>query len=195
MATWFTADLHFWHRNIIEYCNRPWSSVEEMNEGLVERWNSVVEPSDTVWVLGDVALSPSKLDHVSRLKGVKKLVSGNHDACWLGHRKGAAKRQRYLDAGFAFVDSVGVIRDRLVGTHRVDMSHLPYEGDSQAEERYKSYRPADQGRPLLCGHVHDSWRIKGRQINVGVDVWDWYPVSEGVLATILDSWRSNGAVA
>jgi calcineurin-like phosphoesterase family protein len=50
---YFTADLHFWHKNVIEYCNRPWQDVPSMNEGLINNWNEVVHAGDTVYILGD----------------------------------------------------------------------------------------------------------------------------------------------
>ena len=60
----------------------------------------------------------------------------------------------------------------------VDVDHFPYEGDSRDEDRYGDWRPKDNGRVLLHGHVHSSWRTNGRMINVGVDVWDHAPISE-----------------
>lgn len=60
----------------------------------------------------------------------------------------------------------------------MDADHFPYEGDSRAEDRYVDWRPLDRGRVLLHGHVHSSWRTNGRMINVGVDVWDFAPISE-----------------
>ena len=50
----FTSDTHFDHKNIIRYCNRPFSSIEEMNNFLIKRWNATVGPDDTVFHLGDV---------------------------------------------------------------------------------------------------------------------------------------------
>ena len=51
---WFTSDLHFHHRNICRYCNRPYNSLEEMHEALITNWNSVVKEDDTVFLLGDM---------------------------------------------------------------------------------------------------------------------------------------------
>lgn len=80
-----TSDLHFNHDRPFIYEPRGFSSVEEMNEAIVERWNKVVTPNDTVIVLGDIMLGgPDKLqeglDLVSRLNGILRLVRGNHDS-------------------------------------------------------------------------------------------------------------------
>jgi calcineurin-like phosphoesterase family protein len=84
MATCFTADLHFGHRNIISYCDRPFSDVGEMNDVLVRNWNDTVADGDTVWVVGDFALGKiaETLPIVGMLNGEKTLVAGNHDHCW-----------------------------------------------------------------------------------------------------------------
>lgn len=77
---WLVSDTHFSHANIIRYCNRPFSSAEEMDEVMIERWNKVVKPNDKVYHLGDVGLSNRTLDTIlSRLNGKKRLILGNHD--------------------------------------------------------------------------------------------------------------------
>ena len=53
---YFISDLHFGHRNVIRYCNRPFDTVSEMNAGIIENWNNVVTDKDRVFVVGDVAL-------------------------------------------------------------------------------------------------------------------------------------------
>src|SRR4051812_8195892 len=83
MTLYFTSDLHFGHQRIIELCNRPFGSVEEMNQTIIDRWNDTVKNDDTVFVLGDVAMGKisDSLPLVKKLKGNKHLVSGNHDRC------------------------------------------------------------------------------------------------------------------
>jgi calcineurin-like phosphoesterase family protein len=56
MTIFFTSDTHFNHKNIIKLCNRPFTSIEEMNEKIIENWNNIVKPEDIVWHLGDFAL-------------------------------------------------------------------------------------------------------------------------------------------
>lgn len=80
----FTADLHFGHKNIISYCNRPFSSVETMNDTIIERWNSKVGVDDTVFILGDFLLirdedTKRALDVIFSLNGKIMLVPGNHE--------------------------------------------------------------------------------------------------------------------
>jgi calcineurin-like phosphoesterase family protein len=186
VARFWTADLHFGHRNIIRYAHRPFADVAEMDDALVDRWNEVVGDDDEVWVLGDVAMGSiaRSLGHVSRLAGRKVLVAGNHDRCWYGYgRKGQRWVERYHQAGFAEIHQ-GTVPVR-IGELEAIACHFPYEGDSHDDERFTDHRPEDHGQVLLHGHVHTRWRLEGRQLNVGVDVWDWRPISdEQVLAAL-----------
>lgn len=195
MKVWYTSDQHFGHANIITHCARPFASVVEMNDALVYNWNAVVAPEDTVWVLGDVALSMAQLWHVGRLHGTKILVAGNHDSCWLGHKRWRREVAKYEAAGFArvFPDAVVV---RTTGAVDVKLSHLPYAGDSHPEDRYADKRPVDDMEmPMFCGHVHEAWKTRrspegSLMINVGVDQWDYTPVAESVLLEML---KAEGA--
>jgi calcineurin-like phosphoesterase family protein len=86
MNTFICADLHLSHRGITKFLRadgitkeRPFDTVEEMDEALIQNWNSVVAPKDTVVVLGDVVINRSALPLLARLNGSKELVKGNHD--------------------------------------------------------------------------------------------------------------------
>lgn len=155
MTIFFTSDTHFGHKNIIEYCNRPFANVDEMNEELIRRWNEKVSPDDIVYHLGDFAFMPKSriAEIVSRLNGKIVLIMGNHDP------KG--------------------IRKFFHEWHKDYLLHVKvHESDSV----FLSHYPASNtGRIALCGHVHNSWKVAGfpgtSNINVGVDVWDYYPVS------------------
>ena len=88
MARYFTADLHLGHRNIVDYSSRPFRDADQMNDALIERWNSTVAPEDEVIVLGDFAMG--RIDETLPIAGVlngrKVLLAGNHDRCWHGHK-------------------------------------------------------------------------------------------------------------
>lgn len=77
----FTSDLHFWHKLMIEKKLRPFSSLEEMNETIIENYNSIITDKDDVYILGDIAFGSAEqnYDCLSRLKGRKYLIHGNHD--------------------------------------------------------------------------------------------------------------------
>ena len=97
---WLTGDQHFWHTNVIKYCNRPFSSVDEMDEALIDAWNKYVKHDDTVYHLGDFTLG-------NRLIAEKyfRMLNGNigvleypfhHDKRWL-------HEQQYITASFNIV--------------------------------------------------------------------------------------------
>ncbi len=185
-ATFFTSDLHFGHQNIIEYCNRPFGSVDEMNFGLVDRWNSVVGSDDEVWVLGDVCMGKVEetLRFVKQLHGTKQLVVGNHDRMFKTKNR-QEWEARYRKAGFVSF----VYREHQIvapeGT--VKISHFPYTGDSGTKDRFPDHRPVDDGGFLLHGHVHGRWLKKGRMVDVGVDAWGGRPASSTEVFSALSS--------
>jgi len=81
MNTYFSSDQHYFHKNICSHTNRPFASVEEMNEALIANHNAVVKPSDEVFYLGDFSFADDvkTLEILSRLNGNKSLIVGNHD--------------------------------------------------------------------------------------------------------------------
>lgn len=195
----FTSDHHFGHRNIARLAGRPFpdsdDGVVEMNETMIARHNAVVSPDDDVYILGDIAMGriDDSLALVGRLNGRLHLIGGNHDRCWpIGHvdgvsakdaRKAADWIDRYLDAGFeAIHDALDLVLSDGTNVH---LNHFPYAGDSHDQDRYRAARPVDDGRWLLHGHVHEKWQQNGRQINVGVDAWDFAPVAEDRLVALI----------
>lgn len=101
------------HKNIIQYCNRPFSSVGEMNEEIIKRWNSVVKKDDVVFHLGDFALcGKDKIIEIGqRLNGRKTLIIGNHDG---------ASIKTYYEAGFEHV-----IKYPILFNDFFILSHMP----------------------------------------------------------------------
>jgi len=200
---YLTSDLHFGHSNIIGFCQRPFVDPEHMNEMLIEKWNEEVQPGDTVYILGDFALGTiaDTLPLAARLNGEKILLPGNHDRVWCGGKP--AQIERFTEAYARYFDVINNTADNMVGELLLStgeyaiMSHFPYVGDShEDQDRFSAWRPDDYGEVLLHGHVHDSWTIKRSpkgtlMINVGVDVWDYKPVSLGIIEAIIEEQGVN----
>lgn len=173
--------------------------VLEMNEALIANWNSVVTPKDEVIVVGDFSLSfrPVEL-YTHRLNGKKILVAGNHDMCHPACKKSKKPEDqkkwaaKYIHYGWAEVHLK--LELDLPGIGLVNVSHLPYKGGGDSSEegdRHEKHRLDNDGRWFICGHVHEAWKIHNKQLNVGVDVWNYTPVSEEeVIRTILNAKRT-----
>ena len=188
--TFFTSDHHFYHSNVIKYCNRPFDTVEIMNEILVKNWNDTVGPNDIVYCLGDFSMAFRPVEtFTQRLNGTKYLVPGNHDFCHSYHKRSrkpearATWAQKYVDNGWIILPEQTTIEIPDVGT--VNMCHHPYMVLDNHPDKYERWRPKDDGRWLLCGHVHEKWRVVNRMINVGVDQWDFKPISMDEIAKII----------
>lgn len=139
----FTSDLHFSHKNVIKYCQRPFEGIAEMERILIENWNSVVGPQDTVYVLGDVFFCGKQRaeDIIKKLNGYKILVKGNHD--W--------PTEKMKTVGFN--EAHKQLKVELLG-HHIKLCHFPF-------------RPmlSDIPREVL----DDMDRIKRQQQQTGMD--------------------------
>ena len=167
---YFTADNHFCHSNIIGSCNRPFKDVREMNREMIERWNSYVTDRDEIYVLGDFLYKGTAKEAneiLSRLKGRKYLLRGNHEKY--------LNDPMFRQAAFAWVRDYHVLDYEGI---EIILFHFPIL------QWHKSHR----GSVHLYGHVHNSGTrhpelgeklemLGKKAINVGVDVNDFYPVS------------------
>lgn len=147
---WFTSDQHFGHGNIIEFCDRPFRTLDGMNEFLRLAWNEVVKPDDTVVHVGDVAMGRTEdvAPVLSALNGRKLVLLGNHDLNF---------RQRlYADLGWHMLDRLVV--DSVCMQHRYIVGAHPYTA-------------------VIHGHAHGSQMLLPRHHDVGVDVGNWQGVS------------------
>lgn len=96
----YIADWHYGHENVLAFDNRPFRNISEMNKALVDRWNAVVSPGDTVYVLGDMFWCDMQesIPVLQSLKGQKFLIKGNHDRCNDGRfKKNFVKVTEYLE--------------------------------------------------------------------------------------------------
>lgn len=196
MTTWFTSDHHFGHQNIIDFCGRPFDDVDHMNIEMVRRWTERVQPTDHVWVVGDVAMGKldDTLEIVDSLPGYKHLIVGNHDRCF-GGRGTPEKIARWTDRYLEIFESVQSWCITEVAGREVLLCHFPYAngGHVDPKDRYSGLRPDDEGGWLIHGHTHSPERVLGRQVHVGVDAWDFYPVSDQEVAAIMDEVEGAGS--
>jgi len=162
MNKWFISDTHFSHTNIIRYTGRPFQSVDEMNEKMIENWNAHVKPEDTVFFLGDFGLGTTEFltDLCSKLHGNKICIRGNHDGT-------PAKMHKI---GFSRVLESAFIK---IGRHPVELVHIPTDPPAHFQ---------------LHGHVHEKRpnKLIDRQLNLSVEVWDYKPVAEKTIVALLD---------
>lgn len=115
MKVFIISDTHFGHENIIRYCNRPFTSVEEMDQIMIKRWNETVSNNDIIIHLGDVSFygKDKTREIIQKLNGRKILIMGNHDNY---------SEQFYRDAGFHTVSRFPIIYDNFYM-----LSHAPLQ--------------------------------------------------------------------
>ena len=162
---WFTSDTHFFHKNVIPYCSRPFKTIEEMHEAIISNWNSCVGVNDIVYHLGDFGFANGKklADIRARLSGRIHLILGNHDD--------SISKRKWLEE----VKVEGVYDNLDVAEFH--LNHYPITGESnEVPDRFKEKRPTCTDKWILCGHIHDRWRIRDNCFNVGVDVNEFKPI-------------------
>ena len=175
---WFTSDLHLFHNKIIEYDKRPFTSLEEMHETIITRWNAVVKSKDTVYVLGDIGFgNPKRLVPIlKRLNGMIILVRGNH--C----RQNGFKMRKMIVDGMPMFHDYCDIKYIKMANQDVCLSHYPYNDD-----RFKELGPTDCGHWLIHGHTHRPAVPGSRMICVSCNVWDYTPVPETKILEIINN--------
>lgn len=136
---WLISDTHFFHKNIIKYCSRPFKDVEEMNKTIINNWNKTVKPYDTVYMLGDFALTAADfaltaaekiIEIGNKLEGRKTLLIGNHDR---------ASMKTYYEAGFEFISKHPILINEFFV-----LSHYP------------QYVQSNGVYINIFGHIHDN---------------------------------------
>ena len=197
MKVWFTSDYHLGHENIIEYCNRPFNSIEHMNVSLIRNHNQRVKPEDTVFFLGDFCFrnteggkaGEGQLNraefYLKQLNGRFVFIRGNHD------------HNNSLNTPI----HSAVIE---MGGHHIYLVHNPED----FEPNFKF---------IFCGHVHGAWKFKKIKnligfvghtenlskkikerlygetvlVNMSCDVWKYMPVSYNEIMKAYEKWKKN----
>ena len=163
MKRYIISDTHFNHKNIIDYCNRPFKDIDEMNNTIIDNWNKTVKNDDIVYNLGDFFLG-SKFDLkdiVDRLNGTIYLIRGNHDRLTV---------KSYEDCGIIVLKNAPIIMD----DYKIMLSHRPLP-DTMIKDGYIN----------LHGHIHqnklediyDNYLFdKDKHINVSCDILNFKPI-------------------
>jgi len=168
MKYFLTSDCHFDHKNIIKYCNRPFKDVDHMNNELVRRWNERVKDEDIIFHIGDFGFDKG-YKWYPKLNGMKYMIRGNHDKN--NGVKGIVYSMEIQFAGQYY-----------------NLVHRPEHYDPTCEINF-------------VGHVHEKWKFQRTNgegdltavylINVGVDVWNFYPVEIQEALAGLQKWRNS----
>jgi len=161
----FTADEHYGHEACIEYCNRPFDTVEEMDEALISRHNQRVGVNDVVIHGGDFCWSNNKKTayekYISKLQGNHVFIEGSHDH-WLP-------------------SSAHEMWEKTISGEHVTVCHYPLA--RWPRSHYNSW--------LLYGHVHGRFKVSGKAWDIGVDNNNFYPLSWDEIKTIMATLPDN----
>lgn len=163
---WFTSDHHFNHDNIRTHCNRPFKSVEDMNEALITLWNAVVRPGDIVYHLGDFAWRDAE-SIIKRLNGEKYLIEGSHD-------DEARKLKKY----WRQITPMKIIK---VDGQTICMTHCAM----------RVWERSHYGAWHLFGHSHGFLSSWGKSFDVGVDAHSYCPWSYAQVAERMGTLEYN----
>lgn len=171
MNKFYTSDLHFGHTNVLTYCNRPFKTMERMNEVLIKNINQRVKKGDILYHLGDFAFYGKERGvfgqktkgeaFLEQIQGTTILLAGNHD-----------KNNKVKPFMLGSVISLPIIGKATMSHYPSTDEHCPFTFDKEILNYH------------LCGHVHDAWKhYYDREknvlnINVGVDAWNYQVVSE-----------------
>ena len=163
---WFTSDTHFGHANIIRFCDRPFSNVQEMNEKLIANWNECIRPNDEVYHMGDFSFEKNPQVTASRLMGRKHLIRGNHD------------KDRHVQLISPYFQWIKDYYSLKISGQKFILFHFPI----------RNWHHCYKGAIHLFGHSHGGTPDLGRSTDVGVDCWDYKPVH---LDTILEYMKGK----
>jgi calcineurin-like phosphoesterase family protein len=165
------SDLHVNHKSIIGFSQRPFKSVNEMNEAIIDNWNSVITHNDRVFLLGDVMFS-REFDEILKLllktlNGKIILILGNHD---VPLEKLFKKNQYRVPDHKLFI--IGHILDT-----KVDFGCNTFIKSVMCHYPLYSWNASMNGRPHFYGHVHNN-TIKNDKVNhynVSAEVLNYTP--------------------
>jgi calcineurin-like phosphoesterase family protein len=171
MKKFFTSDIHFdddrlnlFGRDVV------FKSSDEFDTQIIKNWNSLIKSDDIVYYLGDASLSEKGLKNFEKLNGKKILIKGNYDEADTAKFKVS---NTTLSKYFYKIYKSGYIK---VNGEIIYLTHFPNKGKSDCFN--------------IVGHIHEKWKVQRNMINVGVDAWHFYPVSEKQIKFTINAIRN-----
>lgn len=155
---YFIADNHFGHKNIIAHCNRPFNSVDKMDQAMINNWNTVIDGDDIIIIAGDIFLchTAKMFEVINQLNGYKILVRGNHDT------QSRTKLIRRL--GFdELYDNPYYIKVPNIG--RLIVTHCPLPDDELGPKEFN-----------IHGHTHNLRPNDDKHFCVSAEMIDYTPI-------------------
>ncbi|MFX0033463.1 MAG: metallophosphoesterase, partial [Candidatus Hermodarchaeota archaeon] len=168
---WFTADFHLSHKNIIDYCNRPFNSIEEMDKAIIKNLEECVKSSDMLYFLGDLTFKQTiARDFFERFNDLEiHFIIGNHDS------------KEVIKLAEKHCISISNLKDIIIEDQSITLCHYAMRVWN------KSHFNAWQ----LYGHSHAGLSPIGKQYDVGVDNNHFFPVSFENLKVIMKKQPDN----
>lgn len=179
---YFISDTHFGHENIIKYSNRPFSSREEMDLFMIQRWNAIVTKDDDIYHLGDFCMGGYKqaIRYLSMLSGRIHFVTSqtHHDNRWLDGFSGQIFITN-VDVEYG----IKILKQKDPYPSKIVLCHFPIS--VWEDKHYGSWH--------LHGHIHESYTPGQFSMNVSVENTDYAPVSiDDVLAHMINKgWTKD----
>ena len=170
-----TADLHFGHSRIIEYQNRPFANVSQMDERMVLNWNEIVSNRDRVFVVGDLALAKHITPWTCQLNGSVYVIPGSHDWAWLSIMRDG-------DGVIPFTRAGPITILPLIHMEKINKTYIVF-----CHYAMRSWPRSVHKSILLHGHSHNKLDPMHNSLDIGVDGNRFYPwnIHEAVTAARL----------
>lgn len=131
---YYISDIHFGDQRLFDLCKRPFSSLEETETYIIQKWNNKVSEKDTVYIVGDIGYDKQSINIYKQLNGIKRLVVGNHDESIIDYIRGTHI--------FASIDYMCLTNDE---DRKVFLCHYPI----------MDWPEIDNNGILIYGHIHN----------------------------------------
>lgn len=185
----FSSDHHWQHDNIRRHCNRPWKTIQEHDEALIQRWNTIVGRGDITYYMGDFAMIPKQENGTPRMKLYRRLrmrLNGKIIIAGLGNHD-----QMSQDV-YACFSEVHKILERKINGYSFTMCHYPLLSWNRSHWNYKQQNDIKNCSIMLHGHCHNRLnRDNPFRIDVGVDGWNYTPISIEELIKNIESYKEK----